>query len=146
MEWCRRLAGEILTQCCVTVPDLLLDNAGRRAKTGSGVKMNASWSRSQFLGSSEGFVGTVAMAPSLPGTSADDSGFTERQIMRRRELWGLLGDLPWRHRPGPAKLVRREEHDGYTLERLVLDLNGVEPVPALLLIPHKRQPKAPGSR
>ncbi len=63
---------------------------------------------------------------------------------RRKELWTLLGDLPWQHRPGPAKLVSREKHSGYTLERLVLDLNGGEPVPALLLIPDKRQTPAPG--
>jgi hypothetical protein len=41
-------------------------------------------------------------------------------------------------------LVKREKHEGYTLERLVLDLNGIEPVPALLLIPDKRQSPAPG--
>jgi hypothetical protein len=70
--------------------------------------------------------------------------FAAFQARRRKELWGLLGDLPWRHKPGPAKLLATEKHDGYTLERLVLDLNGVEPVPALLLIPDKRAPRAPG--
>jgi dienelactone hydrolase len=70
--------------------------------------------------------------------------FDSHQQERRKELWGLLGDLPWQHTPGPAKLVSSERHDGYTLERLVLDLNGVEPVPALLLIPEKRQTPAPG--
>ena len=30
------------------------------------------------------------------------------------------------------------------MERLVLDLNGIEPVPALMSIPHKRQRPAPG--
>jgi hypothetical protein len=40
--------------------------------------------------------------------------------------------------------VSTERHEGYTLERLVLDLNGVEPVPALMLIPDKRQTPAPG--
>lgn len=67
-----------------------------------------------------------------------------KQQDRRRELWGLLGDLPWVHRPAAPRLVRKEEHEGYTLERLVLDPNGVEPVPAILLIPHKREPRAPG--
>jgi hypothetical protein len=70
--------------------------------------------------------------------------FAAFQIKRRKELWSLLGDLPWEHRPGPAKLVSTEKHDGYTLERLVLDLNGQEPVPALLLIPDKREERAPG--
>jgi len=41
-------------------------------------------------------------------------------------------------------VVATEKHDGYTLQRLVLDLNGVEPVPALLLIPDKRPSPAPG--
>jgi hypothetical protein len=41
-------------------------------------------------------------------------------------------------------VVTKEEHEDYTLERLVLDLNGAEPVPALLLIPRKRQTPAPG--
>jgi len=75
---------------------------------------------------------------------ASASAFAARQEKRRKELWSLLGDLPWQHRPGPPKLVGKEEHDDYTLERLVLDLNGIEPVPALLLIPRKRQTPAPG--
>jgi len=70
--------------------------------------------------------------------------FVSHQEQRRKELWGLLGDLPWQHQPGPAKVLSTEEHDGYTLERLQLDLNSFEPVPALLLIPHKRQTPAPG--
>jgi hypothetical protein len=103
------------------------------------------WTRREFLEGSAAVVGSVAAAGTVPVGSADSlASFTERQIMRRRELWRLLGDLPWKHRPVPPRVLRKEEHDGYTLERLVLDLNGVEPVPALLLVPHKRQPKAPG--
>jgi hypothetical protein len=70
--------------------------------------------------------------------------FAMFQERRRAELWGLLGDLPWQHQPATPRLIRRENHEGYVLERLVLDLNGVEPVPALLLIPEKRQQPAPG--
>jgi len=70
--------------------------------------------------------------------------FAAYQESRRGELWGLLGDLPWQHQPVPPQVVRTEKHDGYTLQRLVLDLNGVEPVPALLLIPDRRQHPAPG--
>jgi cephalosporin-C deacetylase-like acetyl esterase len=69
--------------------------------------------------------------------------FADYQAKRRKELWGLLGDLPWNHRPAPPKLVTTEKHDGYTLQRLVLDLNGLEPVPALLLLPDKRPARAP---
>lgn len=70
--------------------------------------------------------------------------FTAYQQKRRRLLWSLLGDLPFSHRPKPPKLIKTEKHDGYTLERLELDLNGIESVPALLLIPDKLQKPAPG--
>jgi len=83
------------------------------------------------------------LAPPNSRQSTDDA-FAKRQVERRKELWGLLGDLPWEHKPGPAKILSKEEHEDYTLERMVLDLNGVEPVPALLLIPRKRQTPAPG--
>jgi len=76
--------------------------------------------------------------------SETEGGFSSYQKRRREALWGLLGDLPWQHEPGPPRVVRREEHDGYTLERLILDLNGVEPVPALLLIPKRPSRPAPG--
>jgi len=66
------------------------------------------------------------------------------QQERRRLLWSLLGDLPFDHRPRPPKLIRTEKGDGYMLEHLELDLNGIEPVPALLLLPDKRQQRAPG--
>lgn len=37
-----------------------------------------------------------------------------------------------------------ERRDGYSVERLVLDLNGFEPVPALVLVPDRRAERAPG--
>ena len=70
--------------------------------------------------------------------------FVSKQEKRRRALWQLLGDVPWNHKAAPPRLVSKEKYEGYTLERLVLDLNGIEPVPAILLIPDKRQPRAPG--
>src|SRR5579863_3193728 len=101
--------------------------------------------RRAFLQSSAAVLGSAAMAHLVATSEAQgESSFEVQQEKRRRELWGLLGDLPWNHRPKTPRLVRKEEHDGYTLERLVLDLNGVEDVPALLLIPEKRQEKAPG--
>jgi hypothetical protein len=83
----------------------------------------------------------IAGGPPLNKTPAE---FTAYQDQRRKEMWSLLGDLPWGHQPGSATLLATEKHDGFTLERLVLDLNGIEPVPALLLIPDKRQARAPG--
>lgn len=76
--------------------------------------------------------------------TSSKSEFAIYQERRRWELWSILGDLPWDHEPAPPKLVRQEKHDGYTLERWILDLNGTEPVPALLLIPDHRQDPAPG--
>ena len=49
---------------------------------------------------------------------------------RRRELYSLLGVLPSRTRPVKAQQISRELADTYVLEKLVLDLNGIEPVPA----------------
>jgi hypothetical protein len=74
----------------------------------------------------------------------EDTDFATRQAQRRQELWNLLGDLPREHRPAEPRLLKTEQHEGYKLEHLVLDLNGLEPVPALLLIPDKRAEKAPG--
>jgi len=87
---------------------------------------------------------SVAGGGDSSAPSRSKKEFLAYQKRRRKELWSLLGDLPWQHRPGPAKLIKTEKHDGYTLERLVLDLNGLEPVPAILLIPDKRQSPAPG--
>ncbi len=54
---------------------------------------------------------------------------------RRRELYELLGDLPPRERPIRADLLRTEERPGYVLEKLSLDLNGLEAVPAYFVRP-----------
>ena len=62
---------------------------------------------------------------------------------QRADLYALLGDLPDRERPISASLVQEEERDGYILESLVLDLNGVEPVPAYYARPKGRVRGAP---
>ena len=59
-----------------------------------------------------------------PHSRETPAEFSAFQARRRKELWSLLGDLPWDHKPGPATVLATEKHDGYTLERLVLDLNG----------------------
>ena len=105
--------------------------------------------RREFLQASAAVMASSAIPNTGPSVGAEpeqqpSQGFVANQEQRRKELWGLLGALPWQHRPSPPRLVKTERHDGYTLERLVLDLNGAEPVPALLLIPDKRQTPAPG--
>lgn len=59
----------------------------------------------------------------------------KNQESERQALYALLGDLPPRDRAISARIVDQTEHDGYLLEKLVLDLNGVEDVPAYLVNP-----------
>jgi len=54
---------------------------------------------------------------------------------RRRRLYGLLGALPPRRRAIGAKSLSLECRAGLTLEKLELDLNGRQPVPAWYLRP-----------
>jgi hypothetical protein len=72
-----------------------------------------------------------------------DNEFRAFQVSRRKLLWSLLGDLPEKT-PPKATVKKVEQHDGFALEYLDLELNGLETVPALLLIPDKRAEKAPG--
>lgn len=59
----------------------------------------------------------------------------EQKELRRKELYALLGDLPPRTRAISARTVSVEEQEKYILERLMLDLNGIEPVPAYFIKP-----------
>jgi hypothetical protein len=54
---------------------------------------------------------------------------------RRRELYGLLGELPDRNRPIGGTKRGEQERDGYILETWDLDLNGIEKVPAYVARP-----------
>ncbi|MBI2193514.1 MAG: alpha/beta fold hydrolase [Armatimonadetes bacterium] len=54
---------------------------------------------------------------------------------RRQQLYDLLGELPDRQRPVSARKVATEERPGHVLEKLVLDLNGIEDVPAYFVRP-----------
>ena len=57
------------------------------------------------------------------------------QDKRRQELYALLGDLPPRNGPISASLLEQSERDGYLLEKLILELNGSQPVPAYFVKP-----------
>lgn len=101
-------------------------------------------SRRKFLQHSAALVGTGLVISNINGAERSAKEFAAFQTDRRRELWGLLGDLPRTHHLRPPEVVKIKKMDGYTLEYLILDLNGLEPVPALLLIPDRREPRAPG--
>jgi len=57
------------------------------------------------------------------------------QEQQRKALYALLGDLPPRKGPISARRVEQGERDGYLLEKLILELNGSEPVPAYFVKP-----------
>jgi hypothetical protein len=62
---------------------------------------------------------------------------------RRQELYDLLGRLPPRDRKVSAELVSTEDRETYTLEKLVLDLNGIEPAPAYFAKPKGKAGRLP---
>lgn len=61
----------------------------------------------------------------------------------RRRLYRLLGELPPRHRQISARTLAREVRPGYLLEKLELDLNGLEPVPAWFVRPREARGRMP---
>src|SRR5687768_5765694 len=65
------------------------------------------------------------------------------QAARRQQLLGLLGDLPPRDRPISSSRVGEEKREGYTLEILDLDLNGIERAPAYFTRPLDREGPLP---
>lgn len=62
---------------------------------------------------------------------------------QRAQLYGLLGDLPDRRRPISVRKVSEEDREKYVLEKLELDLNGFEPVPAFLAKPKELNGRVP---
>src|SRR4051794_2404798 len=82
--------------------------------------------------------GTLAAA-AMPKTTHAGPAMQDVKA-RRKELYSLLGDLPDRKRPISAKLVSSEDRPKYKLEKLVLDLNGMEPVPAYFVKPLDAKP------
>lgn len=101
--------------------------------------------RRDFLRASGAGLGAALAAPAaaeLPIPSTP--GRTHRDAKARRaRLYELLGDLPDRQRPIGATKRGEEERDGYVLESWVLDLNGLEAVPAFLARPKMLSRPAP---
>jgi acetyl esterase/lipase len=61
----------------------------------------------------------------------------------RKKLLSLLGEFPDSRRPIASKLIKTEDRGSHTLDTLVLDLNGGEPVPAYFSRPKKTAGKLP---
>lgn len=72
-----------------------------------------------------------------------DESFAAARQAQRRKLLGLLGDLSLSHTPAAPRLLKKEQHNGYTLEHLEFDFNGIEKVPGILLVPDNLKGKAP---
>jgi dienelactone hydrolase len=87
--------------------------------------------RREFLMLSAGGLGAARAATQPPVVAREYRDARGR----RTQLYGLLGDLPDRRRPLSAILRGAEERDGYRLESWLLELNGLEPVPALVARP-----------
>jgi len=65
------------------------------------------------------------------------------QKKNREKLYNLLGDLPSKNRPVCEIKKIVEEKEKYILEKLILDLNGYEPVPAYFVKPKSSKGKIP---
>ena len=96
--------------------------------------------RRSFLKASAAGVGGQAVAAAAPADASlpvpPAAGRSHRDAASRRaELYALMGDLPDRQRPIKAEKRDESERDGYVLESWLLDLNGLEPVPASLARP-----------
>jgi len=65
------------------------------------------------------------------------------QEQQRTKLYQILGDLPDKEQPVSATVLERSERDGYVLEKLVLELNGTETVPACFVKPQSGIEAAP---
>ena len=83
--------------------------------------------------------------PGLPNRNMQWGGREKDMSAReeRKKLYQLLGDLPDRDRPVLSQLISREEKEKYILEKHILDLNGIEPIPAYFVVPKNREGKAP---
>lgn len=68
----------------------------------------------------------------------------DEKTAAREKLYSLLGDLPDPNRPISARLIDEKDCGSYILEDLILDLNGIEPVPAYVAKPKNISGKCPG--
>lgn len=76
----------------------------------------------------------------LPQTAA---AWQQQRPQVLEKVIASLGDLPPRPATPRVRLISRELRPGYTLERIALDNGEGNDISALVLIPDKRQPRAP---
>jgi hypothetical protein len=103
-------------------------------------------SRRDLLGLGLGAVGASVLSAARSEAEALSTGPVRAYrdaASRRRVLYSMLGDLPDRDRPLSARVRSQEERDGYLLETLELDLNGIETAPAYLARPRAAKGRLP---
>lgn len=88
-------------------------------------------------------LGASASAIVMSSLSAPRISAAQSTNNRRDELYSLLGKLPRRDYKISAKQVSTEDRGTYTLERLVLDLNGIELAPAFFAKPKHKSGRLP---
>ena len=67
----------------------------------------------------------------------------DKKQAKREKLYSLLGELPPREAAITVQKIAEEEHEKFILEKLILDLNTIEPVPAYFVKPKKYEGKLP---
>jgi acetyl esterase/lipase len=90
-----------------------------------------------------GGIGSLVGAVRPAGAAAMQTPRSQSPDARRAELYGLMGDLPDRHRRISGRKLGEDERDGYILERWILDLNGLEDVPAYVARPREASGRRP---
>ncbi|MEX2568004.1 MAG: alpha/beta hydrolase family protein [Cyclobacteriaceae bacterium] len=74
---------------------------------------------------------------------SNDMQETGKKEIQREKLYGLLGRLPDRDKPITVEVLSTEEKDGVIIEKLLLDINGLELVPAYFSKPKNATGKLP---
>lgn len=97
--------------------------------------------RRLFLGNLAGAAAVARVDARQPEKNVKSAATTP--AARRRRLYSLLGDVPERNRKISARTLFRREEQGYVLEKLEFDFNGLEPVPAYFVLPKNLKGKAP---
>ncbi len=88
-------------------------------------------------------VGILPVDQTIFPMLSENPSFLKSQKEQRQKLLPLLGDLPENHKSTAPKLLKKEKHQGFTLEYLEFDFNGIEKVPGILLVPDNMKDKAP---
>ena len=104
--------------------------------------MKQATSRRNFIKTSTMAAAGLSLATSCSNLEKKNIS-NDPQEERREQLYGLLCDLPPRDRKIGAEVVSTEHKDGFILEKLLLDLNGQQQVPAWFARPEKIEGKVP---